>query len=655
MHKSKENANSSFSIGKTWNLDDLTHISSYTGPQVDPNHHDWAGDVGFLVSLGKSYYWQARTDKEKKFFLASLIKIYGKYTGGKVPELTGFEQKEYDQVVGAGRRGGVGANRPPPPQLPPQNHQHPPLPNQPPSMSTSPAPPPSIGGIADAPRFRTPPVRPSPHGASSPATSFDSSASRERPPHPRWMAQNNRSQDSFGARSEDTTSIPPRSRNGVPGPGAFPRPVETPEARTPTGHAPTPPPAQIYVPPPPPPPQQEQAPPERRRPPMDPSRPQDRDLVPPPLISPGTKKEIVAPPPRSVARKDSISQQTPSITVAGNLRERERDRQTPPPPARLPSEAPVTEVVEQPNLLQTASTTSLPVSKASSPAPTADGSPVQTPGPPPEPEDSRPGLGPMIKSKRSKGDLAGTLWRAANTAAAFKPRPGGAGERLRQAAAAAAAAEKEEKEGPDGITSVIPAPPRPPSRGKRDETPERPKSSGRSSVVPEVKITVPKTSRPNSVQAVVPEVPKEPTQEPKPEVKPEAKPEAEPEQSKEPAKEEARPSASAGNDAKYLQSLGIDANILDERSQEFGKWLDYFGWIPGDQMRNRNVEEMKFDLDRELNKAQAGGWLARFREEDERVDGIKRGIDIAITECEELDNLLTLYSVELSVGSPLIL
>ena len=360
---------------------------------------------------------------------------------------------------------------------------------------------------------------------------------------------------------------------------------------------------------------------------------------------------MVVPPPRStersVGRKDSVSQPPGFTSVVENLKEREKDRQTPPP--RQLSETPVSEIVEQPRLLQKASTASLPASKGSSPPLTTDGSPTQTPEPPPEPEESRPGLGPMIRSKRSKGDLAGTLWRAANAAAAFKPRPGGAGERLRLAAEAAAKAEKEEKEkeGPDGITGVVPAPPRPPSRGKRDETPERPKSSGRSSVVPEVKVTVPNSSRPGSLQVALPEAQQQPKQEPAKEVTPEP----EQESNKEPAKDESRPSVSTGNDAKYLQSLGIDSNILDERSQEFGKWLDYFGWVPGDQMRTRNVEEMKFDLDRELNKAQAGGWLARFREEDERVDAIKRGIDLAITECEELDNLLTLYSVELSVCS----
>lgn len=94
--------------------------------------------------------------------------------------------------------------------------------------------------------------------------------------------------------------------------------------------------------------------------------------------------------------------------------------------------------------------------------------------------------------------------------------------------------------------------------------------------------------------------------------------------------------------------MGVDPSILDSQSTEFAKWLDYFGWVPGEQMRTRNFDDIKLDVERELNKAQAGGWLARFQDEDERVNAIKKGIDVAINECDELDNLLTLYSVELS-------
>ena len=90
MHKARENANGTFSIGKTWMLDDLSAIQSYTGAvsqtPEEEQQKQWAGGIGFIVTLGKSYYWQANTQKEKQFFIASLVKIYTKYTGGKPDE-----------------------------------------------------------------------------------------------------------------------------------------------------------------------------------------------------------------------------------------------------------------------------------------------------------------------------------------------------------------------------------------------------------------------------------------------------------------------------------------------------------------------------------------------------------------------------------------
>jgi hypothetical protein len=230
----------------------------------------------------------------------------------------------------------------------------------------------------------------------------------------------------------------------------------------------------------------------------------------------------------------------------------------------------------------------------------------------------------MIKAKKSKGEIAGAFWKAAAAANAFKPRPGGAGERLRQT-------QNKTPDGPDGITSVVPAPPRPTTAQKTPTpvgSPEPPaKSPGRASAIPEVKVTVPNSSRPTSLEPAPKEVKK----------------------TEEIEEKANRKSIISGNDAKYLASLGVDPSILDAPSTEFAKWLDYFGWVPGEQMRARNFDEIKLDVERELNKAQAGGWLARFQDEDERVNAIKKGIDVAINECDELDNLLTLYSVELSV------
>jgi hypothetical protein len=229
----------------------------------------------------------------------------------------------------------------------------------------------------------------------------------------------------------------------------------------------------------------------------------------------------------------------------------------------------------------------------------------------------------MIK-KKSKNEIAGAFWKAASAATAFKPRPGGAADRLRQV-------QNKSTDGPDGITGVIPAPPKPVPVQKPPEP--VPAAAERSATpIPELKITDSESvNRPSSAQPSINDLKVKKPEEP-------------------PAVEESRRSVVTGNDAKYLATLGIDPSLLDNRTNEFAKWLDYFGWVPGEKMRARNFDEMRADLDREVSKAQAGGWLARFQDEDERVDAIKKGIDLSIGECDELDNLLTLYSVELSVS-----
>ncbi|KKY35616.1 putative exocyst complex component sec3 [Diaporthe ampelina] len=409
VHKTKENVNGSFSIGKTWNLDDLAAIESYTGPNTPPDFRQWAGDNGFLVTLGKPYYWEAQTDKEKKFFIASLIKIYGKYTGGRVPSLSNFDQRELDQVLGGAARRGAASQQ---------------TPNQP-----------------------TRPLLPS---ASNQALSSQSNGPD-------------------GPAGSDYTRTPSRS-------------------------------------------------------PMPPN-----------------------------GNSSPASSLAPSIDSNRNLRSQE---------------APLRQRLATGNKSQ----------------------------------DS------VANSYRS-----GALWKAAAASNAFKPRAGGAGEKLLKAA------KDEQNNGPDGITAVVPAPPRPKSIEKKPEP------------VPEVTVSRAEPAPP------------EPAKEVKPEPKPDSKHIPEPE-----VKDERKKSVLVGNDLKYLATLGVDPSILDNKTAQFTEWLDFFSWVPGDKMRTLNSDEMKFDIERELNKAQAGGWLARFQEEDERVDAIKTGIDAAVDECDELDNLLTLYTVELS-------
>ncbi|ETS74491.1 hypothetical protein PFICI_14357 [Pestalotiopsis fici W106-1] len=623
MHKSKENANGTFSIGKTWDLNDLTGIESFTSTSVDPRKRQWAGDTGFTVVIGKPYFWQCSADKEKKFFIASLIKIYSKYTGGKLPELHGFDPREQDQVLGSRRP-------------PTRNETAPPS-----SLRPGISPAQSELSVTKTPiqAYQPPPRRPVspnrnlilPNGMSASPASSSGSRDPSLPPPPslRRLAGNNPSQDSLASRkSEDASSIPPRSRGGMNGPGAFARfgdrdrdLAATPPIQ-PQQQAPPP----LQPPPPGPAPQFDL--PDRRRPPMDPSRPQnasvDNDLVPAPLMSPGFRKDPQSQTQPPVTQEQSQPQPPPPPRNAERMSPRK-----PAAPTRTDNSSIATALNESETPLGAASpvmATPSPgtppfVSAAPSPAPIEK--PKTPPPPPPEPEESRPGLGPMIKSKKSKGELAGTLWKAASAVSAFKPRPGGAGERLREL-------KRADSDGPDGITEVVPAPPRATPKPEPPKAVEPPKSPKRNSNnVPEVKITVPNSSRPNSLQPTVPEqkkvaeVVKKPTEEP----------------------------VITGNDAKYLTTLGIDTSILAGQTDEFIKLLDHFGWVPGEQMRGRNFEEMKMDVDRQLNKAQAGDWVVRFEEEDERIDAIKRGLDVAIAECDELDNLLTLYSVELGTLS----
>ncbi|SPQ23271.1 136e6ecf-73a9-48eb-87fe-61af299efde5 [Thermothielavioides terrestris] len=574
VHKSRENPNGTFSIGKTWFLDELTAIESFTSPTANPNSQQWAGDVGFVVTLGKPYYWEAQTDKEKKFFIASLIKIYNRYTGGRTPNLTGFDQRELDQVLS-------GAQAPPP-----RRQERPPP--RPAPLDTAP----NSGNASISPGYTallsgqasSTPVFPErmasrnplvPNGKSSPAQSIDTGRPSQDQQSLRRLASNNKSQESVAAssitRSEDANSLRPRSRNGVNG---------------------TSPPLQV-----------------------------DRDLVPAPLMSPGMRREPTVPP-RSVERisprKDSISR-----------------RNEPPPRAEQPTTPKDTSPLDlrggSPSAAMAPPPSAPPTSAVPAvPTPAADSTP---PEPAPEPEEeTRPGLGPMIKAKKSRGEIAGAFWKAATAASAFKPRPGGAADRLRQN-------QNKTSDGPDGITSVVPAPPKPaPVQKPKEPTPSvepSSKAADRSPApaVPEVKVTgSDSTAGQSSAQSSAKDAKEKKAEEP-------------------PTVEESRRSIVAGNDIKYLATLGIDPSILDSRTNEFAKWLDYFGWVPGEKMRTRTYEEVRSDLDRELSKAQAGGWLARFQEEDERVEAIKRGIDLAISECDELDNLLTLYSVELSTLS----
>ena len=78
MHKTRENANGTFSIGKTWGIDQLERLEE-------------TDILGFIITAQKPYYWMTETSKEKYAFVTALIQVYRKFTGGKSPQVIGFD------------------------------------------------------------------------------------------------------------------------------------------------------------------------------------------------------------------------------------------------------------------------------------------------------------------------------------------------------------------------------------------------------------------------------------------------------------------------------------------------------------------------------------------------------------------------------------
>ncbi|ODQ53339.1 hypothetical protein SAICODRAFT_7063 [Saitoella complicata NRRL Y-17804] len=83
MHKARENSNGTFSVGKTWNLDELKKIEDGPGPQAEMG-------PAFTITMQKPYYWVADSRREKMNFVHGLVKVFRKYTGGKSPDMVGF-------------------------------------------------------------------------------------------------------------------------------------------------------------------------------------------------------------------------------------------------------------------------------------------------------------------------------------------------------------------------------------------------------------------------------------------------------------------------------------------------------------------------------------------------------------------------------------
>lgn len=633
MHKARENNDGSFSIGKVWMLDDLSSIQSYTAyvpkTPLEQQQKEWASSVGFVVTIGKPYYWHARSLKEKEFFIASLVKIYKKYTGGRMPELIGFDERERQQLVG------LGSGALPPAAAP---------------TSTTGSHTTGVGASPDPAMLST--SRPS---SRDPSRDPQRQVRRKPSQDPALRAQKSREQMS----------------------------------RPSTGNKPTPPPFGIPPNPPSPLPPTQRSEPKSQEPPAMPL-PVTEDSAP----------SIEAKTPAPMPNKDGLRPTTPgsftsetrgitaspggSIGQKSPYREAER-----PPQLDLPirpsqdgisdsiSAMPATDSLK-PGDTTHAETPSSPidVEPEVAAAVAAIEEPAKpTPQPPSEPSPSmpkerteedtgahRPGLGPMVKKKSNK-DVAGAFRKAANAYGAFKPRPGGAGERL------LAAAKRRQAE-PDGVTGVFPAPSltrspdEPPESPVEEKTPvaaaattpgaeaaaptatkELPvmPTDGATPLTPEISQHTVEEKREPSISLTVPSKPQEPL--------PEVITADDRSRSPSPAAQGRRRRRREDHTIKYCQALGIEPSVLEGRGIEFDDILTDLGWNGrlGDEQK---IEDLEADVRREIGRVEATSWLGNVEQQEGKVEQLAVLIDKTIEECEELEGLLTLYSHELNVRHP---
>ena len=516
VHKARENPNGTFSIGKTWNLDELTAIQSYSAFQPSNQQENfekqWAGGVGFLVSLGKPYYWQSTTAKEKDFFIASLIKIYRKYTGGKLPQLIGFPSQELDMLTGGSAShtpnlrdqtppiGMSQAVLPSPPQMPAAASPRPQSPYTPQTPSRNASRPehsenerafsrndyrpmpreglrqPSEDTTKSPARYAAPPPQPlveeqrsrsigekqpppDPYRARSPA--------RQEPPQaqaPPPLFANPKSSQSSLSQPDRRVETPTSRQNGVPAVGLAPYGPAKRSLASKSGES-----------------FGDGVGSDSSRPPTGHSDRKPPGPAPPLPVElednlPGRRRPSLGENNYAHSYHSQATTQatTPFVTPLGTpgLPTAEKTATVesirPHIPGQFPPPTPLSTNDYFGRVKSNQSTDSKKSMETPKPEPTP--APPVMPSLTPEnraevvqspvekdPEDSkrteeeyRPGLGPMIKKKSAK-EIAGQFRKAALAASAFQPRQGGAGARLK------AMQDKNSNE-PDGITGVVPAP-----------------------------------------------------------------------------------------------------------------------------------------------------------------------------------------------------
>ena len=723
MHKGRENQNSTFSIGKSWHLDDLTRVESFThsiptnAEEQEFKHR--AGDCGFLVTIGKPYYWASSTGKEKDFFIFSLIKIFRKYTGGKLPELVGFSQQEIDTLsapLNATGRPPARAQQPNGAPLPSQR-----APSQgPPSQRAGPRsesgrPDHRSGGPPDSSRERRarpsqerdmqnqpqasphfPPQFPPQSSQPRPLHStqqqpehrvFHSAQSRERPLRPKVSSDRMHLPGAFpSSESVNTQNTPPLRNRRSGSPSSQRQAYSTASgSRAPSenrqyasnqydsDHAsvqPTPSgrssgehtrPNGLHA-----------APGSSRfRAPSSQSQRSDsaderprtsgKNDVPPALAIRSPKQRQLEASRDYSTTSDHSNYATPMLQPSDSMQNEERDmsrqgrrsdrdysavQKTPFSDSRSTSEMNPRRLPSQDAAPDPSPPTNVPPTQAPSKTqepvttPSTDFPPTPPPEPQSEPEVHRPGLGPMIK-KKSNAEIASKFRKAAMAANAFKPRPGGAADKVKE----------EKSSSGDGITGVFQAPSLAKGLSQDDVRPSTPsiKADTRPST-PEVKQEIPTVNVTTSPQKQAASTPQD-LDKLHETAAPKSQPSPTPKKPPLPPQDERRKNRRSDHSAKYAKSLGINPSLLEGRTFDIEAVLNDFGWAEDNS--KTSFEDLELGIRKELARVEAGSWLGAVENGDDRSAAVGDMMDKVMSECEELDCLLTLYNVELGVSSTL--
>lgn len=748
MHKARENTDRTFQIGKSWPLEELQAVESFTNSLPKDAAYQqrcsWAGPTGFIISMAKPYYWQAKTAREKDYFIDSLVKIYRKYTSGKLPQLIGFDSRDEDRMRGAatasaesetfGSRGPSNSlqaldavqQRPLVVSQPPHGQSQPRVGNPTANGSSIIAP---SGGSARSTAMPT---------ASTSVQSLQSSAeaspSQPRPlsppqpvqvpllplqPTPSQLRTNINHQIRPQLPEEQVTRQASTHTQPVHKPSySRPLPVDSDNRASsavtetnsqpsviagPSRYAADPAPLRAAM--------NEQAratafnsstyvaPLNMTFQPTSTLQRQPSRPSPISSIAPSSAGQNFEPNGRTFSfGSESVSSETNRQAVperrrppmqdvefngtprSGSQASKHDEDQAIRPLAlkipgnrtSMPQQTPNSSALSfSPDLSSTQSArmgtsdTSSIIGNASQAAGKADAPTAESPISTTASESTkleprfRPGLGPMTGKTFSAESRS---HKANNAHATFKPRAGGAGERL-------LGIKPKPVDGPDGITGVVPAPSLARAASQTVVKPLHPSPTSAIST-PDIEakqdpmnqtMTAPISNGETEGSQRISEhlesavTHADMSQSRPPMESPQLQSDAtlikdEPNNAPATAIDRAHSKRRPAKHSKGLATLGIDPIIFQGKEIRFENVLAEVGW-EDDNSHKKSIEEIENNLRRDIGRLEAGSWLDHTGQRDERVEIVKGMLDRAISECEEMEGLLTLYSVELGVCS----